>query len=121
MAVVATLLAACGDLPPTAPAGAPALARAGSGTTLQVTTRADRDDGACTVQDCTLREALRLAPSGATITFKNLSGTIALDPTAASPTLVVDRSLTIQARARACSRWPCRSRPGACSGSPRGT
>lgn len=89
-------LAACGDVAPTAPAGRPTLARTGSGTTLQVNTLADHDDGACTTQDCTLREAIRLAPPGGTITFKNLSGTIALVPTAAPATLVVERSLTIQ-------------------------
>ncbi|HZF68450.1 MAG TPA: CSLREA domain-containing protein, partial [Gemmatirosa sp.] len=94
MATATLALAACADLAPTAP-DAPRLARTG-GTALQVNTLADHDDGACTTQDCTLREAIRLAPAGGTITFKSLRGTIALDPTATPATLVIDKGLTIQ-------------------------
>lgn len=47
------------------------------GSSLVVTTLSDHDDLACGAEDCTLREAIRYAPSGATITF-SVTGPIVL-------------------------------------------
>jgi CSLREA domain-containing protein len=55
-----------------------------SGSTLTVNTTADSDDGACTVADCTLREAINAANTagGGTIDFDpSVSGTINLGKT----------------------------------------
>lgn len=42
-----------------------------------VNTLTDHDDGICDAADCTLREAVKYAPAGATITF-SVTGTIQL-------------------------------------------
>ena len=67
-----------------------------SGSNLVVNTSDDHDDGACSVQDCSLREAIRLAPASGTISFdSNVFGmrqTIVLNG-AALPT--ISRDLTI--------------------------
>ncbi|HEX6189236.1 MAG TPA: choice-of-anchor Q domain-containing protein, partial [Pyrinomonadaceae bacterium] len=59
---------------------------------LLVNTLNDGDDGSCSLGDCTLREAIKYANAGATITFQTgLAGTIVLT----QGELLVDRNLTI--------------------------
>jgi CSLREA domain-containing protein len=60
-------------------AQAPSATPTSSGQVLTVTKLADTDDGVCDASDCSLREAIKTAPSGSTIIFKpGLSGTIGL-------------------------------------------
>src|SRR5579871_5877844 len=59
--------------------------------TLVVNKLADTNDGSCDLGDCSLREAIAVAPVGATITFApSLTGTIVL-----GSELLVDTDLTI--------------------------
>src|SRR6185503_16014415 len=61
-----------------------------TGSSFNVTTLADHDDGDCGLSDCTLREAVKYAPAGATITF-SVTGTITLT----SGEIAIAKSLTI--------------------------
>lgn len=67
-----------------------------SGSSRVVNTLADHDDGIAGPTDCSLREAIRYAPAGSTITFA-VTGTITLT----LGELVIDKNLTITGPAQA--------------------
>ena len=92
---VLSVAAACHDAP-TAPHThpSPTLNVSSDGTWI-VNSLADPGDGTCSNNECTLREAIAAAQDGERVTFKdNISGRIALT----AGRLVVDKSLTIEAR-----------------------
>lgn len=64
--------------------------RPASAAALVVTTLADESDGSCSDGDCSLRDAIALAPQGETIGF-SVSGTIALS----MGQLTISKSLTL--------------------------
>src|SRR5712691_10223883 len=82
LSIVVVFLAAAGMASqPSASALAPAtlVATSVGGQVLVVTKLDDTDDGSCDEKDCSLREAIKAAPDGTTITFQpGLSGTIGL-------------------------------------------
>ena len=90
-----TVVAACHDAPTSVLAPMPPTLAVGTDGVWFVNSLADPGDGSCTNSECTLREAIAAAQNGERVTFKsNLSGTIALS----AGELVVDKSLTIEAR-----------------------
>jgi CSLREA domain-containing protein len=90
-----TAVAGCHDAPTSVIAPVPPTLTVGTDGVWLVNSLADPGDGACTNSECTLREAIAAAQNGERVTFKsNLSGTIALS----AGRLVVDKSLTIEAR-----------------------
>ena len=90
-----TVVAACHDAPTSVVAPVPPTLAVGTDGVWLVNSLADPGDGTCTNSECTLREAIAAAQNGERVTFKsNLSGTIAVTAGA----LVVDKSLTIEAR-----------------------
>jgi CSLREA domain-containing protein len=64
------------------------------GGTLIVNTLTDGDDTACNAANCTLREAVKYAPAGSTISF-SVTGIIQLVGAGVSRDLVINKNLTI--------------------------
>ena len=60
------------------------------GASIVVNTLAEGDDGVCNAANCTLREAVKYAPAGATITF-SVTGTIEMK----DPAISIAKDLTI--------------------------
>jgi CSLREA domain-containing protein len=80
LSALAALAGCAADSTLTAPSATARLERAGTAAWVVNTVTDHAPDGQCDARDCTLREALALAPAAATINFAaSVKGTIALD------------------------------------------